>query len=122
VYVSGIAIGQWNQICKRREGKRRTIYKIARAISLGTVSHVFNSNDYIVRYHDINLLVDRTGCVMVVWRDRSRPLVKIDEKIKAIFDAFYSYREALGMANEIHKEIQDEIRRVRAEQRGESVA
>lgn len=26
--ISGVAIGQWNQICKNKEGIRRTQYKI----------------------------------------------------------------------------------------------
>lgn len=119
MFISGVAIGQWNNICKNKEGKRRTVYKITRAICVGDITHVFPSRAYIVRYYDLNLLVDHTGCVMTVWRDISRPSVEINEEFKKLFDNLYTHNEVLEMATDIHSAVQSEINLIQLEQRGE---
>ncbi|WP_336786915.1 hypothetical protein [Paenibacillus sp. MMO-177] len=125
MFVSGVAIGQWNAICKNKEGRRRTIYKIARAICVGDVTLIYPSGNYIIRYHDINLLVDVTGCVNTVWRDVSRPVVDVEETIKSNFDHLFTHNEVLELANDMHKTVMAERKKVLAEQRqlrGEKVS
>lgn len=91
--VSGVAIGQWNQICKKKEGVRRTKYKIIRAFVMGKLSHVYTTKDYIIRYADLNLLVSRSGVIMTVWRDKVNRNVIIDEKIKKQYDESTTHKE-----------------------------
>lgn len=91
--ISGIAVGQWNANVRKKEGKHRTKYKIRRAIVLGNVSHVYDSNDYVVRYHDMNLLVSHTGIVMMVWKDNSRPVHFVSEEIKTEYDEVMSHKQ-----------------------------
>lgn len=102
--VSGIAIGQWNANCKKKEGARRTIYKIHRAIVFGNVSHVFESKDYVVRYYDMNILVSHTGLVMMVWRDQTRPNYFVSEEEKAAYNAVTTHKENIKKANQKHHE------------------
>ncbi|MCR8994582.1 hypothetical protein [Brevibacillus laterosporus] len=90
--ISGVALGQWNQICKKKEGVRRTTYKIYRAISMGEMSHIYASGDYIVRYQDINLLISKTGLVLTVWRDTITPNYKISDRVKKHYDDTVTYK------------------------------
>lgn len=100
--VSGIAIGQWNQICRKKEGIRRTRYKILRAFVMGRLSHTYKSKDYIVRYCDLNLLVSHTGVIMTVWRDKSTPNVIVDEEFKTKYDITTTHKENAVKANKRH--------------------
>lgn len=91
--ISGVAIGQWNQICKKKEGIRRTKYKIYRAIVMGKVAHIYASKDYITRYYDMNILVSHTGLVLTVWRDNATEQFKICEKLKAKYDTEITHKD-----------------------------
>lgn len=102
--VSGVAIGQWNDICKKKEGAHRTKYKLHRAIVLGRVVHVYVSKDYIVRYHDLNILVSHIGLIMMVWRDQSRPNVVILDEDKDEYDAKTTNGQNISNANSQHRE------------------
>jgi hypothetical protein len=103
--ISGVALGQWNSICKKKEGVRRTRYKIYRAIAMGKVSHVYESGDYIIRYYDINVLVSKTGLILTVWRDNSRELHYIRRKTKENYDETTTYKQNLINAMKKHKSV-----------------
>jgi hypothetical protein len=100
--ISGIAIGQWNANCKKKEGTHRTKYKIHRAIVLGNVTHVYMSKDYVVRYYDMNILVSHTGLVMMVWKDQSRPNHMVGRYTKEKYDAKTSNKQNIKNANRKH--------------------
>jgi hypothetical protein len=103
--VSGVAIGQWNSVCKKKEGRRRTLYKIYRAIVMGTVSHIYPTGDYIVRYYDVNLLVSKKGMVLTVWKDASRPRHIIPTEIKERYDNETTFKDNVGKAKAKHKRV-----------------
>lgn len=103
--ISGVAIGQWNQICKKKEGIRRTTYKIHRAIVMGKVTLKYPTGDYIVRYHDLNLLVSKAGIVYVVWRDIEAEKHTIKDKVKMKYVARTTHKENIKLANERHRKI-----------------
>ncbi|OME54039.1 hypothetical protein BSK59_15775 [Paenibacillus odorifer] len=103
--ISGVAIGQWNQICKKKEGIRRTQYKIYRAIVMGNVAHTYASKDYIIRYHDMNILVSHTGLVLTIWRDSNTDTITIVDKVKAKYDAKTTHKQNIKKANAKHSYI-----------------
>jgi hypothetical protein len=108
--VSGVAIGQWNANCKNKEGRRRTIYKILRAIVMGKVSHVYRTKDYIVRYHDLNILVSNKGIVLSVWRDKTRKQHFVPETFKEQYDYKYTFKQNIKNAIKKHKIILNKIK------------
>lgn len=103
--ISGVAIGQFLGNVKKKEGKRRTEYKIHRAIVLGKLTHVYNSGDYIVRYYDLNLLISKQGIVLTIWRDATRKEHYINPKIKDSYDESTTHKENIAKANVKHKSI-----------------
>lgn len=103
--ISGVALGQWNQICKKKEGIRRTQYKIYRAIVMGNVAHTYMSDDYVIRYYDMNILVSHTGLVLTVWRDTETAPYVIGHKTKARYDAATTHKENIRKANAKHSMI-----------------
>jgi hypothetical protein len=117
--VSGVAIGQWNQICKKKEGIRRTIYKIFRAIVMGKVSHVYKTGDYIVRYYDMNVLVSRTGLVLTVWRDTETEIHNIPQSIREKYDLETTHKMNIMKAIEKHRGIVKKGLRHNAEKIGD---
>lgn len=122
MYISGIAIGQWNQICRKQGTVGEINYKIHRAIVLGDVSHVYHSGDYIVRYYDLNIMVSRTNLVMTVWRDIMTKPFYIDEEVKAEYDANTTHPQNITKANIKHKKIIKEFRVKRKEKQKKAVA
>lgn len=100
--ISGVAIGQWNQNCKNKEGIRRTSYKIHRAIVMGKVSHMYMNGDYIIRYHDLNLLISTDGIVMTVWRDGSTKPHTISQEVKDKYDTETTHKTNIMKANKKH--------------------
>lgn len=103
--ISGVSLWQWNQICKKKEGIRRTTYKIFRAISMGKVAHIYASGDYIIRYQDINLLISKTGLVLTLWRDTTTPNHKIHHKVKEHYDATMTHKMNILKATLKHRGI-----------------
>ncbi|MCY9757740.1 hypothetical protein M5X00_26280 [Paenibacillus alvei] len=110
--VSGVALGQWNRICKKKEGIRRTVYKINRAIVMGNVAHVYETKDYIIRYHDMNILVSNKSLVLTVWRDRETDPFTIQEELKAEYDATTTHKENNKKANAKHVSIVKNIKQL----------
>ncbi|TVX86116.1 hypothetical protein FPZ44_24075 [Paenibacillus agilis] len=75
---------------------------------MGNVAHTYMSKDYIIRYHDMNILVSRTGLILTIWRDSvSNPIMVYDEE-KAEYDASTTHKENKIKANHRHKDIMRE--------------
>lgn len=96
--ISGVAIGQWNQVCNKKEGVRRTSYKIHRAIVLGKMTHNYPDGSYIVRYYDLNILVNYNGYVMTVWRDTETKKHVIKESRKLKYDERTTHKQNISQA------------------------
>jgi hypothetical protein len=103
--ISGVAIGQWNSLSKKKEGIVRTRYKINRAVVMGKVSHIYKSKDYIIRYFDLNILVSNMGMVLTIWRDRNTPKHQVHESIKVKYDNENTNKQNLINANLKHRRV-----------------
>lgn len=90
--VSGVAIGEWNSICVKKNDKYWTQFKLLRAYLTGKISHYYPDGNYIMRYQNLNLLVSKDGIILTVWRDNSREFVKVKESTKNYIDENYSLR------------------------------
>jgi hypothetical protein len=86
VKVSGVARGQWYNLTKKKEKDVKMVnYKIERAVKLGQIAHVYPTGEYIVRYYNLNIMVNGDD-ILTIWRDRSRPMVNVLEKSKKMYD------------------------------------
>jgi hypothetical protein len=86
--VNGVAKGQYKQLCQLSWGKCKgnenlLVYKIRRAVDLGTKTHSYNNGCTIVRYYSLNFLVGSNE-IMTIWRDDSRHTVQVKADVKAI--------------------------------------
>lgn len=88
VIVSGVARGQWKQLCKgyyNCDDTELITNKIIRAYYLGQIVHFYNNGNYITRYHDLNILLSESE-IQTIWRDITRPSVFVDEEVKRKYD------------------------------------
>ncbi|MGE6227600.1 hypothetical protein [Paenibacillus chitinolyticus] len=109
MYISNNAIKKWNAVCKKKGNKRRTIYKIARAICLGDVVAVLANRGYLIRYFDLNIVINKHGRVVDVGRVCSMPLCEVDKQFKAGFRKEFTHRDALWLLKQIHKTTMDQM-------------
>lgn len=74
IIISGVAIGQWRNSTKKGLGlkKNEAEDKIKRAIILGKPVFMYKTGDYIIKYHDLNILVSRDGIVLTIWRHHDK--------------------------------------------------
>lgn len=107
--VSGVAIGQWNEINKNKSSKRKTTYKINRAIVMGTLSHSYSSGDYIIRYYNINLLISKTGEVLTLWKDDTRKPHHVPNSVRLAYDIETSYKENMLKADSKHRTVRHRL-------------
>ena len=88
VIVSGVARGQWKQLCKgyyNCDDIQLVEDKIIRAYYLGKIAYIYDNKNYIVRYYDINLLISENE-IQTLWRDITSPSVFVDENVKRKYD------------------------------------
>lgn len=74
ITISGVAIGQWRNSTKKGSGlgKAEAEGKIKLAIILGKPLFMYKTGDYIVKYHDLNILISREGNVLTIWRHEDK--------------------------------------------------
>lgn len=70
---------------------------------MGKVSHYYMNGDYIICYHDMNLLISKDGIVLTIWRDMSVPPHNISEKTKLKYDAETTHKQNIYNANQKHR-------------------
>ena len=88
VIVSGVARGQWKQLCKGYNDCYDTelmTSKITRAYCLGQIVHIYDNGNYITRYYDLNMLVSENE-IQTIWREITSPSVFVDENVKRKYD------------------------------------
>jgi hypothetical protein len=92
------AINQWNLNCKKKEGIRRTTYKILRAVVMGKVLYTVGLGDYVVRYFDMNVYVDKRGEVLAVWRTNLYEPHGVPYNFKNQYDKETTFKQNLRKA------------------------
>lgn len=108
IIVSGVAIGQWKSVTKNGGNltKVEAETKILQAIILGKPVFMYKSNDYIIRYFDLNILISSTGVVLTVWRHEQAGFIHVSEGFKNSFKQHYGgYNDYKVLAESKHHVI-----------------
>lgn len=86
VNVSGVAIGQWRDITIKgaETTKVEAEAKILRALVLGKPVFVYKSGEVIVRYHNINIMINPQGIITTVWRHTGYKPKQVSESKKQV--------------------------------------
>lgn len=96
--INSLIKKQWGQLCKNKfHSDLYFEYKIKRAIELGQVTYIYENGCRIVRYYDLNFLIDpKLDEVLTLWRDVSTQPVDISYGLKkAHYQHFISQQKEI---------------------------
>ncbi|MGG1659510.1 hypothetical protein [Brevibacillus sp. NRS-1366] len=91
--ISGVAKGQYKQLCPSSWGKcngdeKELHFKIQRAVALGKTVYTYKNGCKIKRYYHLNILTDGKE-VMTIWRDKTTEPFLVSYKRKEKYRVKY---------------------------------